>query len=345
MPEIREQNKKAGVSYALTDDGLELPVIDVTSPVFRLDLSDDDLRALLEEYMRNIDAPRRMMALFRRILFWAMSRRSVLMRGLMAAEGTFMSGMNTYMMKLGPDNLNAGFFSEMDRQVVSSAAGRYMRLRLQDVARMLSAALIGPLAARPGAALHLLDIGGGPAVDSLNALILIRRERPDLLAGRDITIHSLDLDTYGAHFGARALDSLLAEGAPLHGLSARFEHVGYNWSDQAQLRKLLASFGGECVAAASSEGALFEYGSDEDISGNLAALAEGAPPDAVMTGTVTRSDELGLRVNGRDIGSRAALQFREFDAFRALARAAGWETARSVDRPLSHAVLLERIGR
>ncbi len=31
---IPEKNKKPGVCYTITDDGLELPVIDVTNPVF-----------------------------------------------------------------------------------------------------------------------------------------------------------------------------------------------------------------------------------------------------------------------------------------------------------------------
>jgi hypothetical protein len=40
------------------------------------------------------------------LMFSIMRRRSILMRGLMGASGTFMSGMNTYMMKLGSENLN-----------------------------------------------------------------------------------------------------------------------------------------------------------------------------------------------------------------------------------------------
>ena len=34
LPKIPEQNKKPGVCYAVTDDGLELPVIDITHPAF-----------------------------------------------------------------------------------------------------------------------------------------------------------------------------------------------------------------------------------------------------------------------------------------------------------------------
>ena len=33
---VPEAHKKAGVSYAFTDDGIELPVIDVTHPAFTI---------------------------------------------------------------------------------------------------------------------------------------------------------------------------------------------------------------------------------------------------------------------------------------------------------------------
>ena len=98
------------------------------------------------------------------------------MRGLMGANGTFMSGMNTYMLKLGPDNLNQSFFSGIDRMIAGSPAGLFMRLRLQDLVGLLAEALIPILDSRPNATLRLLSIGGGPAIDSLNALIVIRKE-------------------------------------------------------------------------------------------------------------------------------------------------------------------------
>jgi hypothetical protein len=84
------------------------------------------------------------------------------------------------------------------------------------------------LDARPGDPLLLLNIGGGSAIDSLNALLLLHRERPGSLADRGIRIYVLDLDTAGPTFGARALAALQAEGAPLHGLDIRLTHVPYD---------------------------------------------------------------------------------------------------------------------
>ena len=42
-PKIAEKKKKAGVCYAVTDDGLELPVIDVTHPAFEIQLNEGEL--------------------------------------------------------------------------------------------------------------------------------------------------------------------------------------------------------------------------------------------------------------------------------------------------------------
>ena len=344
QPRIPEKDKKAGVCYAITDDGLELPVIDVTHPAFELTLSDKELQSLLQQFLQDVKGPEKAPAFLRQLLFIFMRKRSILMRGLMGASGTFMSGMNTYMMKLGSDNLNTSYFSSIDRRLAASPAGAYMRLRLQDIAQLLAGALISPLDARPKAPIHLLNIGGGPAIDSLNALILVRKEHPDLLAGRQIFIYSCDLNTAGPNFGARALDSLVDEGSPLHGLQVSFNHVDYNWSDPAALRNLARSFeDGQGVMAASSEGALFEYGTDEDIAGNLQALHDVTPADTIVAGSLTRADDLGVRANGAGLGSRAAIQFRSLEAFKALIMRSGWKITKSIDRPLSHDLIMKKV--
>ena len=53
MVEIRraEYNKKPGVSYAGTNDGLELPVVDITHPAFALTLSDEKQQALVAHFL------------------------------------------------------------------------------------------------------------------------------------------------------------------------------------------------------------------------------------------------------------------------------------------------------
>jgi hypothetical protein len=340
---IPETNKKAGVCYAITDDGLELPIIDVTNPIFQVSLSESELDAQLQQFIQDAKGPEKIPPFLRRLMFAFMRRQSILMRGLMSSDGTFLSGMNTYILKLGPDNLNKSFFSDTDRMIAGSPAGLFMRLRLQDMVHLLSDALIPIFDSRPSATLHLLNIGGGPAVDSLNALIVIRKQYPDLLAKRKTFIHVLDLNTAGPNFGARALTSLQADNAPLHGLDIDFTHINYNWSNSDTLREYIKSLDRQNIFAASSEGALFEYGSDDDITSNLQALFDITSDDTVVAGSVTRADELGLSLNGHGLVSRAALQFRGFEAFTALALRAGWKVAKSIDRPLSHDILLKKV--
>ena len=339
QPKIPEKNKKPGICYAVTDDGLELPVIDVTNPAFEVSPDENELNVLIQKYLQNVGDTEKAPAFLRELIFRFMRRRSVIMRGLMGSDGTFLSGMNTYMLKLGPDNLNKGYFSNIDRRITESPAGIFARLRLQDISRLLADDLAVRLSADKKAALHMLNIGSGPAIDGINALIVLQKEHPGLLDGRQVFIHSLDLDNAGPNFGARALAALQGENGPLHGLDVHFGHIPYDWSKPETLRDFLNSLDGQNIFAASSEGALFEYGSDEEVTGNLRVLSDVTPGDTIVTGSVTRGDELGRKVNS---GSRAALQFRGLEAFSALALGAGWKVETSMDRPLSHDVLMKK---
>jgi hypothetical protein len=336
---ISVKDKKTGVSYAVTDDGRELPVINVTHPAFKITLSDSELNELLQKHLKDLKRQEKAPAFIRRLLIGYMQRHSSLMRAISAAAGTYLGGINTYIMKLGPDNLDDSYATDLDRKLTASLPVLAMRLRLQDITHLLAEGLTPALAEDSKAALHFVNIGGGTAIDSLNALILLQKKSPDLLAGRPIFIHLLDLDEAGPNFGARALASLQAENGPLHGLEVRFDHVSYDWSKTMVLRGLLNSFNGQgVIMAASSEGALFEYGSDEEITGNLRTLHEAVCSHALVAGTVTRADELGRLLNS---GSQAALNLRGLEAFASLAGRAGWKITKRMDRPLSHDILME----
>jgi hypothetical protein len=336
---IPEMHKKDGVCYAVTDDGVELPVIDVTHPAFSVEISDDELDRLTQEQVRTLQRQTKLSAFVQSIFMRLMARRSIIMRGLMGAAGGFLTGMNTYILKLGPDNLGNGYASDIDRQISGSWAGLTMRLRLQDIVHLLAEGIIPALTSVRNEELHLLNIGGGPAIDSLNALILIQKEHPELLTGRPIFVHSLDPDEAGPNFGRRALDALQAEGAPLHGLKITFQHTRYDWSHTEVLRELLVSIGGNAIMAASSEGALFEYASDEEVTANLQTMHEIAPPGTIVVGSLTRADATGRLMNS---GSRAALRFRGLEAFETLVQQAGWRLTENITRPLCHDFCLKK---
>ncbi len=87
----------------------------------------------------------------------------------------------------------------------------------------------------------------------------------------------LDSQTDGPAFGANALAALKQADGPLHGLAVEFDHRPYDWNDPAVLVEIVAkSRAGGAIVAASSEGGLFEYGSDEAIVANLRGLSGGA---------------------------------------------------------------------
>ncbi len=332
-------DRKPGLVYAVSDEGLELPVIDVTHPAFALNVSQSELDRELQAHMREIEQRAKVPHFVQNLMLGFMMRRSRIMRALMGLDGGFLAGMDTYLLKLGPANMDRRYTSGVDRQISASLPGLSMRLRLQNVACLLADGLQPILEAAPTSPLHLLNIGGGPAMDSLNALIILQKQHADLLARRPIFVHSLDLDESGPHFGARALQALQADGAALHELGISFEHVRYDWTDTAPLAALLASIRDKPIIAGSSEGALFEYASDEVLAANLQALHGGTPADCLVAGSVTRADTTGRLLNS---SSRAGLQLRGIDGFVALAQAAGWRVAQRVDRPSGHDVRLTK---
>src|SRR5262249_9079364 len=181
------------------------------------------------------------------------------------------------------------------------------------------------------------NIGGGPALDSLNALILLRRDHADLLQ-RPVVIHVLDSGTDGPFFGANAFAALQAEGRPLHGLDAAWQRHDYYWNAAAALARLRRELAGaRCLIAASSEGALFEYGSDEAIVANLTALRADGAGARLVAGSVTRDDEARRRMIAQ---TRFKLVPRGLAGFAPLATRPGFAIARSEPAWLSDQVLL-----
>jgi hypothetical protein len=338
MAEIRraERNKKAGVSYAVTNDGLELPVVDVTHPAFAAELSPEKQQALLGQFLEEQRRFARLPKLVRSVLMRFFTRGSRIGEGLRRAEGTFLDGMTTYLFKLGPQNLGS-YAVPVDRRILMSLPAISVRLRLSDMARLLAEELAPRLAREADRPLHFLNIAGGPAIDSLNALILLRRERPELLAQRRCVIRVLDADANGPAFGARALAALQEPGAALAGLNIDFQHLPYDWSNVAGLTPALeAARSDSAFLAISSEGGLFEYGSDEAIVANLRALGVGQS-EPFMVGSVTRDDEL---IQTLKLTSTAATKPRGLPTFTALAERAAWQVTRSIARPLSDQVVL-----
>src|SRR5258708_21572407 len=139
------------------------------------------------------------------------ARQSRLLQALMHPHAEYLDGLTTYIMKLGAQNLPAPFNGKIDRRVAAAPPVVAMRLRLQQCAQLLAEGLQTPLRNAPSAPLCLLNIAGGTAIDSLNALILLKHDAPDRLA-RPIQILVLDIPPNAPAFGASALPALRQQG-------------------------------------------------------------------------------------------------------------------------------------
>jgi hypothetical protein len=123
IPRVPEKNKKPGVCYAVTDDGLELPVIDITHQTFAFKMSESELNTIAEKNIRGLERMKRIPAFVRRFYIAFIARRSILMRGMTKARGSFVSGVSTYLNKLGPDNLGSGYAGWIDRSAAKNNIG------------------------------------------------------------------------------------------------------------------------------------------------------------------------------------------------------------------------------
>ncbi|WP_263350125.1 hypothetical protein [Acidicapsa acidisoli] len=327
------------VLYALTREGVKLPVIDVTHPAFALSTSDAELAALSKQYVFESMQAGEISAPLREAL-----KRSKFGSALMAASGSFLPGMATYLLKLGPDNLAADT-SPIDRRIAASFPAFTTRLRLQDMANLLADGILRlrfdeHRIDQSGRALHLINIGGGVAADSWNALLCLHARDSALLASLEIVITVLDIDTEGPAFAHRAIEALCGRRAPLSGLSVAFQHFEFEWSRVGRLRQVLEDLRAtSAVCAVSSEGGLFEYGSDGEIVSILAAVHEGTAADAFLVGSVTRDGDV-VRVSQRTNG--IATRPRTLEAFQSLVKEAGWVVQRVIERPFSYNVRMEK---
>ena len=325
-----------GLLYAVLDDGERVPVIDVTHPAFRLDIDAHELERQVKAAVDTVRSHQEMPEAERRRHMDGLLRGSFLAPRIAAARGSVLDGISTYLLKLGPDQLGDQA-SAVDRAIAASVPSLSCRLRLQHMAHLAAAALEALLPGRPGAPILMLNIAGGPGMDSLNALIVLRGSHPELLEHRPIVIRILDIDAAGPALGARALDALQGAGGPLEGLRVDFQRVPFDWTRPEGLRAQGSSGVGSLpVLAVFSEGGLFDYASDDQV---LAVLEQLPPPTdrgGFLAGSVSRGDGAARILNE---AGQTAVRLRMLDGFSRLTARAGWSAARVMESPLSWEVL------
>jgi hypothetical protein len=331
MPVLVPKHERIpGVFYALTQHGVELPVIDVTHPSFAIDHNEATIRALRERSAAEALNFRRKPRWLRRLLFFIFLRRSVIIRGLRSSEGTFLSGMNTYLLKLSSAHLASSFATAADRRLAKGAALMDVRLRLQIMAELLADKLCQDLnqSTPVTVPIFLLNIAGGPAMDSLNALILAQRKSAPALAMSSIQIAVLDAHDEAPQFGRNALAALQTPDGPLTGLKISFAHRHYDWNHPESLREIFTHVPDNAISLSSSEGGLFHYASDEVIQANLEALRDCTGRGFSFSGSLsldTPANRASLSFSG------AAIRFFKPDVFEALVRNTGWRIDRQVE--------------
>jgi hypothetical protein len=334
QPQLPAGDSRA-IVFATTADGLRLPVIDVTNPAFAVPDDPASLAARLDAFAAWDRRNRSIPGIVTWLLMQFAALRSPLLRKILASDNGYLDSITTYMLKLGADHLPPGFDGPMDRKVAAAPHMALIRLRMQQIARLLADALLAPLADAPAAPLNLVNIAGGPALDSINALIMLARTHATLMQ-RPIAIHVFDAQRDGPTFGARALRALTAPGEPLHGIDVQFQHHAYDWNDTAPLARLLADLAAHgAIIAASSEGGLFEYGTDDAIIANLTALARARVP--IVAGSVTGSGEERKRMIAQ---TQFRLVARGLEGFAPLAERSGYAIVESRPAIMSEQVLL-----
>ena len=106
MNTIPEKNKVPGVSYVFTDCGLELPVLDITHPLFTASINEEELEALCRESAQRAKAMKAMPDAQKKVI----AETSYIFGKHFHKDphATYLSGMSTYMLKLGPNLMGGG---------------------------------------------------------------------------------------------------------------------------------------------------------------------------------------------------------------------------------------------
>jgi len=268
---IPEANKVPGLPYIFTDTGLELPVLDITHPLFETSIDENSLADQRAQSSLTASMIRAMPEGQRKMI----TDHSYIWGTHFSGKGetNYLSGMGTYMLKLGPRLLGGGEERKIDLKATMGVSGIAARMRLRDLCRVQTEALAPLLTAHPGERLCVINIAGGASADTFNTLRLVQRRDPTLLLNRRIEIHLLEIDTIGPHFAEKSLIALQEAGGDFETLDLDFRFHNRSWADEAAWKEILKDRGRDIVLC-SSEGGLFEYGRDEEIHTVLEILAE-----------------------------------------------------------------------
>jgi hypothetical protein len=282
-----EKENNPGLSYVPTKLGINLPVLDITHPLFVSSIDREIMETEGEKLARRGKVLKKLPGLVKTFL----GKRSIILGGffLKGPGETCLNAMSTLMFKLGPGLIGGGGKRRLDRFISGSPNGMSVRMRLRDMAQCQANALVPLLKMFPRRGLRFINIAGGSACDSINALILVHQQNPPLLKNRKIQVDILDTDNSGPHYAQQCIEILKAPGHYFHGLDISTRFLQYDWNKPGMLRNFLPA-ADDWIMIGASEGGLFEYGSDEAMIRNLDALYDHSPGDMKFVGSVVHDE-------------------------------------------------------
>jgi hypothetical protein len=267
------------IPCALTDNNIKLPILDITHPYFISSIDETTFRLKCAEAAAKADSSKKMPGFLKGFI-----------RKMFNLENTYMSGMCTFLYKLGPALLKGRKIRLWDKLVSKQYTSMAIRFRLKEICRLQAEILMQTLKVSPEKNLCFINIAGGTAADNINTLILIQEEDSELLKGRKIEINILDLDSFGPNFAERCINVLKSPGQRFGRLDISVRIIPYDWSNSEKLAMLMQERS-EWIQICSSEGGLFEYGSDAEIIDNLNQLYLNSPIDMKITGSLVFTKE------------------------------------------------------
>lgn len=300
--------------------GITLPFVDVTHPAFLV----DDTRAYLEKWRASIEAPVKKPTSSTSTQAEADPEFYLpgLVERMFGGSTGYLDGWATYLLKIGADNLPPTA-SDIERTLLSSANAVSLRVRLQQLSHLIADFMT---TRQKESSFRLVSLGGGTAIELLNALLIFaKRLGPQALPHIEIAV--LDIDSEGSVFGSAALAALQEPGSPLAGIQARLAFHEYSWTEPSSFRGIAAGWrANETCMIVSSEGALFEYASDEIVETNLRFWREAGAQ--AMAGSAIRADATGNTMVGR---SPFALYARSQESIERLAEKTGYRLERAIE--------------
>jgi hypothetical protein len=309
IQKIPEKKKIRGLSYAVMANGIELPVLDITHPLFLSAINEKKLAKYLKEAEKGgekrAESFKKIPAFIKRFFV----KNSFIMADLLSEnkEDNFLSGLSTLLLKMGPELIGGGRKRFLDRLSSKGIGGMVLRMRLRDIVQCQVEMLTPGLKDHPGKDLCFVNIAGGTSCDSINTLLVILEKDKELLKNRNIEINVLDIDNAGADFAKRSIEALKSGNGKFCNLKVGLKYLPYNWNDTSELKSLLKNRK-EWLKICASEGGLFEYGSDEDIIANLNTLNENSGSEMMIAGTIMHD------ISKIDAGAKAAMKITQIKA-------------------------------